>query len=319
MAFTGIDEQHLTRVHLSPFLAIVELQRSHRDDERDGDRVPVLRHILAGIEAESHDAHRAAICDLLEPESMSRRARAFGCHRTYHARPWPSHHFAPMNVVHAVGVDGARSAKGVVVVIDVLRAFTVSAFALAGGARACLLVETVDEAQALAARTPRAILSAEVDTLPVPGIHISNSPAQIAGTDVRGSTLVQRTSAGTQALCAVERADTMYAASLVVATATAKACLLRRPSTVTLVASGDFPEDHACARYIAARIRGDDPEPELKQMLEPLFESERYKRLSKGDWPGFPKADLELALKADRFHFAMGATRHGEAVELNKI
>lgn len=223
-----------------------------------------------------------------------------------------------MKIVHALGVEGARSASGVVVVIDVLRAFTVSAFALAGGARACLLVQTVDEARALAARTPQAIVSAEVDTLPVAGIEISNSPTQIAGTDLSGRSLVQRTSAGTQALCAVERADAMYAASLVVATATAKACLLRRPRIVTIVASGDFPEDHACARYIAARLRGDDVEQDLARLLEPLFASARYQRLNQGDWPGFPKTDLELALKADRFDFAMEAIRGAGWVELKR-
>lgn len=223
-----------------------------------------------------------------------------------------------MKVVHVLGVEGARSATGVVVVIDVLRAFTVSAYALAGGARACLLVGTVEDARELAARTPGAVLSAEVDTLPVEGIGISNSPTQIAATDMRHRTLVQRTSAGTQALCAVERADAMYAASLVVATATAKACLLRRPQTVTLVASGDYPEDHACARFIEAELRGGDAKPELPKLLETLFESERYQRLNKGDWPGFPKTDLELALTANRFDFAMGATRQAGWVELNR-
>jgi 2-phosphosulfolactate phosphatase len=220
-----------------------------------------------------------------------------------------------VKIVHVVGVEGARSAAGVVVVIDVLRAFTVSAYALAGGARECLLVETVEEARAVARRTPGAVLSAEVDTLPVAGIEISNSPTQITHTDVRGRTVVQRTSAGTQALCAVERAEDMYAASLVVATATAKACLLRKPETVTLVASGDFPEDHACARYIAARLRGEAPE-DLSQLLKPLFASERYQKLSRGDWPGFPKTDLELALAADRFDFAMRATRHEGGVRV---
>ena len=223
-----------------------------------------------------------------------------------------------MKIVHSVGVDAARNATGVVVVIDVLRAFTVSAFALAGGARACRLVETVDEARALAASTPQSIVSAEVDTLPVADIEVSNSPTQIAAADMRGRILVQRTSAGTQALCAVEGADGMYAASLVVATATAKACLLRRPATVTLVASGDFPEDHACARYIAARLRSDAADQDLPRLLEPLFESERYQRLNKGDWPGFPKTDLELALQADRFDFAMSATRRTGWVELHK-
>jgi 2-phosphosulfolactate phosphatase len=217
--------------------------------------------------------------------------------------------------VHAVGVDGARGARGVVIVIDVLRAFTVSAYALGGGARECLLVRTVDEARALAAVTPGAIISAEVDTLPVAGIAISNSPTQIVEADVRGHTIVQRTSAGTQAMRAVEGAEAMYAASLVVARATAQACLLRTPGTVTLVASGDFPEDQACARYIAALMRGEDED--VSRLLEPLMSSERYRRFAQGDRPGFPKTDLDLALVADRFDFAMAATRSEGWVRLS--
>ncbi|HET7466999.1 MAG TPA: 2-phosphosulfolactate phosphatase [Candidatus Dormibacteraeota bacterium] len=219
-----------------------------------------------------------------------------------------------MNVVHAVGVEGARHAKGVVVVIDVLRAFTVSAYALAGGARECLLVETVDEARALAARTPGAIISAEVDTLPVAGIAISNSPTQIAEADVLGHAVVQRTSAGTQAVLAVERAEAMYAASLAVAGPTAQACLLRRPATVTLVASGDFPEDHACARYVAALLRGENED--LDRLLQPLYDSERYRKFALGDWPGFPRTDLDLALAVNRFDFAMPATKKEGCVQL---
>ena len=219
-----------------------------------------------------------------------------------------------MKVVHAVGVDGARSATGVVVVIDVLRAFTVSAYALEGGARECLLVGTVEEARALAAGTPGAIISAEVDTLPVAGIPISNSPTRIVETDMRGQALVQRTSAGTQAIRAVANAEAMYAASLVVARATAQACLSRRPQTVTLVASGDFPEDHACARYIEAVMRGE--KQDVSRLLEGLVSSERYQKFARGDWPGFPKSDLDLALATDRFDFAMAATRDERRVRL---
>ena len=220
-----------------------------------------------------------------------------------------------MKVVHAVGVDGARSAMGVVVVIDVLRAFTVSAYALAGGARECLLVGTVDEARALAAATPGAIISAEVDTLPVAGIPISNSPTKIVEAEMHGHALVQRTSAGTQAIRAVAKAEAMYAASLVVARATAQACLLRRPQTVTLVASGDFPEDHACARYIEAVMRGESTD--VSHLLGALINSERYEKFARGDWPGFPKTDLDLALATDRFDFAMPATKDERSIRLS--
>lgn len=220
-----------------------------------------------------------------------------------------------MKIVHALGIEGARAAtEGAVVVIDVLRAFTVSAFALAGGARECLLVPVVDEARSLAASIPGAVISAEDKTLPIAGIDISNSPTQISSTDLRGRTLVQRTSAGTPVINAVREELEIYAGSLVVARATAQACLLRSPGTLTLVASGDFPEDHACARYIEAVI--ENRSVDVQGLLAPLYDSERYAKFAKGDWPGFPKTDLDLSLAPDRFDFAMPARRERAHVRL---
>jgi 2-phosphosulfolactate phosphatase len=200
-------------------------------------------------------------------------------------------------------------------VIDVLRAFTVSAYALAGGARECLLVPTVEQARELAASIPGAVISAEVDTLPIPGIAISNSPTQIKRAGLRGRALVQRTSAGTPVISAVAAGHDIYAASLVVAGATAQACLLRRPAAVTLVASADFPEDHACALYIESILEGGGA-PDIDELLQPLYESERYRRFKAGGWPGFPATDLELALEPDRFDFAMPAQRDADCIRL---
>jgi 2-phosphosulfolactate phosphatase len=211
-----------------------------------------------------------------------------------------------MNIIHAIGIEGARRAQGIVVVIDVLRSFTVSAYALAGGARECRLVRTVDEARELAARTERAVICAEEDALPVEGIPISNSPTMIRSTDLKGRVLIQRSTAGTQVAAAV-KGDDIFAASLVVARATIQACLLRKPETITLVASADHPEDHACARYMQALIEG--RRPNLEMLLEPLRDSERYRRAISGEWPGFPRTDLDLSLTPDRFEFAMPVTR----------
>jgi len=221
-----------------------------------------------------------------------------------------------VKVTLALGIEGARAATGVVVVIDVLRAFSVSAYALAGGARECLLVPTVEEARALAEETADAVVSAEVDTLPVPGIAISNSPTQVTQAELRGRVLVQRTSAGTPVISAVGEGHDIFAASLVVARATAQACLLRRPDAVTLVASGDFPEDHACALYMESLIKGTPGTAAVEELLQPLYASERYRRFAAGDWPGFPNTDLELALVPDRFDFAMPATRDARCVRL---
>jgi 2-phosphosulfolactate phosphatase len=195
-----------------------------------------------------------------------------------------------------------------------LRSFTVSAYALAGGARECLLVPTVDEALSLARVIPEAIVCAEEHALPIPGIAISNSPTQITQADLKGKILIQRSSAGTPVMGAVDSSEGMFAGSLVVASATAQACLLRRPSTVTLVASADFPEDHACAKYLEALMRGADLD--LDPLLQPLRESDRYRRVMAGQWPGFPPTDIELSLAVDRFDFAMPATRQGGQIAL---
>jgi 2-phosphosulfolactate phosphatase len=224
------------------------------------------------------------------------------------------HHRGAVEITLATGIEGARQARGVVVVIDVLRSFTVSAYALAGGARECRLVTTVAEARALAAQTPGSILSAEEGALPVEGIPISNSPTQIRAVDLKGRVLIQRSSAGTQVAAAVQTNEGMFAASLVVATATVQACLLRRPRVLTLIASADHPEDHACARYMEALLRGD--RPDIHHLLQPLRDSERYARAAGGGWPGFPPTDLELSLATDRFDFAMPVTRRDTHLSL---
>jgi 2-phosphosulfolactate phosphatase len=221
-----------------------------------------------------------------------------------------------MEIIHATGVEGARHARGLAVVIDVLRSFTVSAYALAGGALECRLVTTTDEARALVAATPRAVICAEEEGLPVEGIAISNSPTQIRAVDLKGRVLVQRSSAGTPVAASVHEGVDIFAASLVVARATAQACLSRRPDTLTLIASADYPEDHACARYMEALINGESPD--LDRLLRPLRDSERYARLMSGAWPGFPPTDLDLALEPDRFNFAMPVAREAGYLSLTR-
>ncbi len=220
-----------------------------------------------------------------------------------------------MEIIHATGLEGARNAKGVVVVIDVLRSFTVSAYALAGGARECLLVSTVDEARELAQQIPDATICAEENALPVDGIAISNSPTQVAAAHMQGRTLIQRSTAGTPVITAVKSDEGIFAGSLVVASATAQACLLRRPDTITLIASADFPEDHACAKFIDAALRG--AHIDLEPLLKPLRDSDRFRKVMAGEWPGFPATDIDLAMAVDRFDFAMPATTRDGHVILN--
>jgi 2-phosphosulfolactate phosphatase len=207
-----------------------------------------------------------------------------------------------------------------VVVIDVLRAFSVSAYALAGGAVECRLVAEVEEAWALAGCIEGAMISAEVEGLPIEGIAISNSPTMVRDADLRDRTLIQRTSSGTQCVVAASRAEGLFACSLTVASATARAILAGDPDLVTLVAAGGdrgHLEDRACAAYVEAVLRGE--RPDLEPLLAPLRSSARYEELASGRWPGFPASDVELSLSADRFDFAMPVERDTLGLRLRAL
>jgi 2-phosphosulfolactate phosphatase len=227
-----------------------------------------------------------------------------------------------MRVVHAEGVEGARAARGIAIVIDVLRAFTVSAYALAHGALRCELVGTVEQVRAAGHRLGgRAVLSAEVDGLPVPGIPVSNSPTLLLEQPLRDRVLVQRSTSGVQAALAAGGRAQVVAGALVVAAATAEHVRRLDPDVVTLVASGaplGHPEDRACGDLIEALLAGRRPPP-LDELLAPLRASERYQKLARGQQPGFPPHDLELALRVDAFDFAMTVEPVGEGAVVRRV
>jgi 2-phosphosulfolactate phosphatase len=93
-------------------------------------------------------------------------------------------------------IAGAADAVGTTVVIDVFRAFTTAAVALSRGARRILMVDTLEKAWALRSLGAADCCIGERDSLKPPGFDFGNSPAELAGADVAGKTLVQTTSNG---------------------------------------------------------------------------------------------------------------------------
>src|SRR3989304_5245980 len=110
-----------------------------------------------------------------------------------------------------------HNATGMVIVVDVIRAFTNAAFAFSRGAREIYPVSGVEEALQLKAQTPNSLACGEVGGLPPEGFDFGNSPSQTNLLDLSGKIIVQRTGAGTQGIVRCENAETMVAASFVVA------------------------------------------------------------------------------------------------------
>jgi 2-phosphosulfolactate phosphatase len=205
-------------------------------------------------------------------------------------------------------LETCSQAGGLVVVIDVLRAFTTAAFAFAGGAAEILPVATVAEALRLRAAGRADLAMGEVGGAPIPHFDLANSPAVLDGKRLDGARVAFRTTHGTQGVERSSGADAILVASFVVAGATAAAVLRTAPAVVTLVITGTGPdgaeEDLACADYLTALLTGEEPDP------EPYLRRARFSatasRFLDPAWRQYPPEDLPLCLQVDRFGFAMG-------------
>jgi 2-phosphosulfolactate phosphatase len=227
--------------------------------------------------------------------------------------------------IQRVHRTAAAQARGVVIVIDVIRAFSVAAYAFAGGARALWLVREVKEALALRQREPAALLAGEVGGRLIPGFDFNNSPAQMAEADVQGRLLIQRTGAGTQGAVGAINANHLLLCSLVNARATAayarqlavttNGLLTLMPTETPGVDGAQYQEDHLCADYLEALLdeRGNARDV-LADGIRQLGASERLTVFERGS-ADFPFEDIAAVLDADRFHFAMvGAREHWNGI-----
>ncbi len=204
-----------------------------------------------------------------------------------------------------------------VVVIDVLRAFTSTAYAFAAGAESIQLVRTVGEALAIRQAQQDSLVVGEAGGLRPDGFDFGNSPNDFIGQNLSGRRLIQRTSAGTQGAVLSVAARHLLAASFVCARATVRFIQSVQPDQVTLVVTGSHTadngdEDRACADYLTAVLRGESPN--WQAFVLRVTESEAGKRFTGQPGEEFDRRDLENALRLDRFSFAMVA--HLEASKL---
>lgn len=206
-----------------------------------------------------------------------------------------------------LGISDLDGTPSVAVVIDVMRAYTVAAWAFARGAEKMVLAESLDDALALKARHPDWV--ALKDGPAAPGFDLVNSPGLLRSVDLGGRTVVQKTTAGTVGALAVRDASLVLCAGFVVAEATARLLRARGCDSVTFVVTGEdgrADEDLACAQYIAGRATGSGTDP--AGFLRRAGASRAAAELAEGVRQGVHPDDVALCLDLDRFPFAMVAT-----------
>lgn len=206
------------------------------------------------------------------------------------------------------GVDGP------VVVIDVIRAFTTAAYAFGAGATAIYLVATVEEALAFKAAHPEVLATGEDRGRRPKGFDFPNSPVAVSRGDLDGRTLVQRTSAGTQGVVAAVDATRLWAASLVCASATARAVNESGLGTPSYVITGCLPDrpddtgdDDRLSADLIERARSGHP-IDAAATSEGLHATGTASRLLALGPEHRDPLDIEYAARVDHFDFAMEVT-----------
>lgn len=210
-------------------------------------------------------------------------------------------------------------AKGLCVVIDVLRAFTTAAYAFAAGAKEIVLVSTEEEAFQMHQENNSLILMGEREGRPINGFHYGNSPDDIQKCTFSDHKIVQRTSAGTQGVVSCSHADQLMIASFVVAEATLKYIVKLSPSHVSLIVTGtqDGDEDLALAEYLQCKLL--QQEVCSSSFLNRVRLSPEGKTFADPNIIEFSHKDLELALQIDRFSFAMEVEKNNGSLVAKKV
>jgi 2-phosphosulfolactate phosphatase len=220
-------------------------------------------------------------------------------------------------------VEGARKAKGVAVIIDVFRAFTVGCYAFDAGAIRIIATAGVEDAIQMKKKYKNSVLVGERDERRIEGFDFGNSPTEIIKADLDGKTVIHTTTAGTQGLINSVNADLVMTGSFVNAGAIVQYIKTINPELVSLVAMGyratqSAEEDLLCAELIAEGLinGGSDFVKRISDL-----QNSSGRRFFNPENIGFsPPTDFFLCTMLNRFDFVIKAeTRFDGNVDLMRI
>lgn len=206
-------------------------------------------------------------------------------------------------------LDGAKSAEGLTVIIDVFRAFSLEAYLYEAGAASIIPVGTVDAAFSLKQKHPNFILAGERQGKKIDGFDLGNTPSFVQNLNVKDKTIIHTTSSGVQGLVNAENSSEIITGALVNASAIARYIEKKNPSVVSLVAMGwnglrETEEDDLCASYIKSILEG-SPVKDIRKQADDLRYTEGKKFFDPAQQSVFPEADFPLCTAVDVMDFVI--------------
>jgi 2-phosphosulfolactate phosphatase len=206
-----------------------------------------------------------------------------------------------MKVVMTSLVEGARTAQGVCVLIDVFRSSNTMLVLLSRGSE-IVQAATVEQALKLKQEHPDWKLFGEVGGFPPEGFDHGNSPVECKSVPLT-PTVILCTSAGSAGIYAMKEAENVIIASFANAQAVVNRLWKMQPKLVTLVAVGkegveEAAEDELCADHLHNTMLGCPID--IQDTREEILNSPTAQRLrDRGQTD-----DIEFCLEYDIFDFA---------------
>ena len=212
-----------------------------------------------------------------------------------------------INILHLI--EGAKQARGLTVIIDVFRAFSLECYLYDMGVKEIRPVGSIEEAFQLKESIPGSVLIGERHGKKCEGFDYGNSPSVIPKEMVAGKTIIHTTSSGTQGIVNASDAGEVITGSLVNAKAVADYIIRKQPEEVSLVCMGNSgvrpaAEDELCAEYIKSLLEGKELK-DLEQRIADLQTGGGAHFFDKARREVFPEEDFWMCVKYNQFPFVL--------------
>lgn len=212
-----------------------------------------------------------------------------------------------VDILHLV--DGAKQAKGLTVIIDVFRAFSLECYLYDMGVKEIRPVGTIEEAFKLKEELSDSVLIGERSGRKCDGFDYGNSPSSIQCENIKDKRIIHTTSSGTQGIVNANGASEIITGSLVNAKAVAEYIMKCQPQIVSLVCMGNggihpAPEDELCAEYIKSILEGTELQ-DFEQRIADLRYNGGEHFFDENRQEVFPQEDFWMCIKYNCFPFVI--------------
>ena len=202
-----------------------------------------------------------------------------------------------------------KAKEELVVVIDVLRAFTTACYVINNSPKDYMVVDDLDLAYRLKKENSDYILMGERDGFNLPGFDYGNSPTEIKDVDFSHKTIVHTTTLGTRGIInALRHTQTVITGSFVNAKAIINYIKKGNPKIVYLYCTNgtsDDNEDVLLAKYIRSYF--ENKPLSMEAFKKNLIKHESGIMYLINPRTKYSKKDFFLALELDKFDFVIKA------------